>query len=152
MKNESLYQDTVDILVNAYFNNTLAHGYCTACAVGNIVAANCGFNLERNTMEWLDGDDTTTGKWSFVFMTTNNIQCVLPHLYQDEARRQIDSTGYTWQELAKIEYAFESAPRGKSEDEWMFNGLMAVIDVLDEIHENKELEVTKSTKLKFAKV
>lgn len=46
----------------------------------------------------------------------------------------IDQTGYSEVELAKIEFAFESADEGSTEDENMFNGLMAVVDVLAEIH------------------
>lgn len=42
MKRPELYQKTVDILVKAYFDDTLQHGNCYACAVGNIIAGNCG--------------------------------------------------------------------------------------------------------------
>lgn len=154
MINPALYHKTVDILVQAYFNDTLEHGNCHACAVGNLVAANTGIGFTRigfNGNMWSDN----TPEWGFVFMSQIshgvNQQIINPHRYIGEAKRQIDSTGYTWQQLAKIEYAFETAPKGKSDDEWMFNGLMAVIDVLDEIHENKDEAVTKDIKGKFIK-
>jgi len=59
-------------------------------------------------------------------------------------------------DLAKIEFAFESAPHTCDESdetnaEWMFNGLMAVVDVLAEIH-NVNLEVKESAKAMFVKV
>ncbi len=50
MKNKSLYDKTVSILVDAYMNDTLQHGNCFACAVGNIVAANC--DVKTFTFSW----------------------------------------------------------------------------------------------------
>lgn len=136
MLKPELYQKTVDILVKAYFEDTLEHGNCSACAVGNIV------NYEKSKMSW---------SWANVFCTSSRIQIVEPNNYEGAAKDEIDSTGYTWRELAKIEYAFETAPKGNSGDEWMFNGLMAVIDVLDQIHENTDNQVTATTKQRFQK-
>lgn len=137
MINPELYQRTVDILVKAYFEDTLAHGSCTACAVGNIV------NYGKSKKTW---------RWSEVFFTGFMEQNVCSSNYKGQAKIEIDSTGYKWKQLAKIEYAFETAPKGNSDDEWMFNGLMAVIDVLDEIHQNTDKEVTEVSKKKFEKV
>lgn len=61
-------------------------------------------------------------------------QILSPRNYSGSAKKQIDATGYSWQELARVEYAFESAKKGESADDWMFNGLMAVLDVLADIH------------------
>lgn len=145
MKNKSLYDKTVDILYQAYFNDTLKHLSCTACAVGNI----CGGNLE----------------WRFLFVTefgtqrnvidvhylTTSVAPFNSQLEVDKARKRafdlIESTGYTPYELAKVEYAFESADKGKSGEDWMFNGLVAVLDVLKEIHEVKD-DVEVRTKFK----
>ena len=131
MKNEKLYQKTVDILVQAYFNDTLEHTKCHACVVGNL----CG------------------GKsaWSEVFMTAWGEQTLVKSRYVGEAKKQIDGTGYSLKQLMKIEFAFETADEGDSQDEWMFNGLMAVIDVLDKIHENKNEQLTIQSKNKFIK-
>jgi hypothetical protein len=68
--------------------------------------------------------------------------------YIDEAKFEIDSTGYSVKDLAKIEFAFETAQKGNTEDDWMFNGLMAVIDVLAEIH-NIDLITVKEAKELF---
>lgn len=136
MLKPELYQKTVDILVKAYFEDTLEHGNCEACAVGNIV----NYGKPKKTLEW-----------SNVFCTSSHIQIVEPRNYEGTAKDEIDSTGYTWQELSQIEYAFETAPRGNSDDKWMFNGLMAVIDVLDKIHENTDNQVTATTKQRFQK-
>lgn len=136
MKNPELYNRTVDILVQAYFNDTLRHGNCSACAVGNIIKANGGFK-------------GFFSNWAEVFMTVEGQQGICPENYEGDAKSEIDSTGYAWQDLAKIEKSFESAKGIK--DEKMFNGLMAVIEVLDQIHENTDQEVTKVSKQKFVK-
>ena len=140
MKNKELFTKTVNILVDAYFKNTLQHGNCAACAVGNIIACNMGIKFRISTV--CDGFYTWDGlkvSWNKVFVT--------PFNYEGEAKEQIDSTGYTWQELAKVEFAFETAYVGKSEDDYMFNGLMAVVDVLIEIHEGNETEKVTAKEL-----
>ena len=150
MKRPELYHKTVDILVDAYFADTLEHGNCYACAVGNIIAANCNiqydpYYMARGKLIWKSGRSF----WDDVFYTSQSTQSFRIDEYEGNAKYQIDSTGYTVYELAKIEYAFETADKGKSEDEWMFNGLMAVVDVLDEIHENTDEEITLKVKSEF---
>lgn len=160
-----LYKKTVDILYNAYFNDTLVHMNSCACAVGNIIAANTGRTFKENPLKsdlrkiiW---SDDKIPRWTQVFVTI-----VIDHMHysprfvtqttsetkyrQDmAAKAEIMSTGYTWQELARIEYAFETAPSSVSynqdDDEWMFNGLVAVLDTLKEIHgiEDNQKEVVK---------
>lgn len=136
-----LYKKTVDILFDAYFNDELRHGECSACAVGNICKGN-GVPVYNHLMY----NAYNNAAWRNVFSTSDSWgQIVDEHFYVGEAKRVIDATGYTWQELAKIEYAFESAPKGNSEEDWMFNGLVAVLEVLKQIHqvEDNEPEVTR---------
>lgn len=144
MKKKELYQKTVDILVQAYFNDTLEHSDCTACAVGNIVAA----NIETCTIPY-SSKLPWRGEWSNVFCTSGCEQDIDPSEYRGNAKLVIDATGYKWQELAKIEKAFESVRYNEDEDKWMFDGLMAVIDALDEIHENKDASITTTSKNRF---
>ena len=139
MIKEQLYNKTVDILVQAYFNDTLIHGNCASCAVGNIVAHNMGYTYTSDKKFW----ECSIPNWYDVFRAYQK--------YEGKAKKQIDSTGYTWQELAKVEKAFESAGKGNSGDDYMFNGLMAVIDVLDIIHENTDEKATTETKKRFVK-
>lgn len=146
MENPELYYKTVDILVQAYFNDTLRHGKCTACAVGNLVAYHMGYTYNYN-LGWSEGNS----KWTSVFYTVFGEQYIMPIGYNGDAKVEIESTGYQWEELAKVEYAFECAPYGKNDDEWMFNGLMAVIEALDQIHENTDTQVTTISKNKFNK-
>ena len=122
MKRPELYKKTVDILFNAYFNDMLRHGFCGACAVGNIIKANVGI---------------VSDNWYYVIeekRSGRSSQIADPEI----ARTEINSTGYTINELAKIEAAFEGAPGWK--EDYMFNGLVAVLEVLKEIHEVGEEE------------
>ncbi|HEY3405416.1 MAG TPA: hypothetical protein VGK59_18660 [Ohtaekwangia sp.] len=155
------FQNTVDILVKAYLNDTLKHQNCHACAVGNIVACNMGFEYVKA----VDGDliwknqpyhaswAKNTG-WSNVFSTCVMGRSVSKFFTKEEytgvAKEQIDSTGYSLEDLMKIEYAFETAEFGGGLDEYMFNGLMKVLDVLADIH-GISLESKESAKALFVK-
>jgi hypothetical protein len=148
MKNKELFDKTIGILVNAYLNNTLVHNNCCACAVGNIIAANMQIKYDPY-LKW-------TGRqlaWSkvFVSMPFKSDQIQRPWAYTGNAKEQIDATGYAWTDLALIEAAFERAPKGTNKDERMFNGLMAVVDVLCQIHELDE-KTKRVTKELFVKV
>lgn len=130
MKNESLYRKTVDILYDAYFNDTLQHRNCYACAIGNLIAANNGYCFTEssdfnNRIVW----DVCNGNYAQsnfpVWFSRNSIECV----------KQLESTGYSINEGWLIEGAFERASIGLSEEDYMFNGLVAVLEVLKQIHE-----------------
>lgn len=141
MINYELYKRSTNILFDAYFNDTLEHSNCHACAVGNLIAANtCNRLVDCESTEIKKKWFESAPLWQTVFITyeEGEGQIVAAHNYNDAAKEQIDATGYTWQELAKIEYAFEKAPRGKSDEDYMYNGLVAVLEVLKEIHEIKD--------------
>lgn len=153
MINETLYNKTKDILYQAYFNDTLQHVNCAACAVGNIVAGNNGFNVNIYGNCWY-GKDRDISIWprlGRVFTTDykESKKVGVQYINEDEyefntdAKSQIDSTGYTWQQLAKIEYAFETCECGNSKEDKMFNGLVAVLKVLDELHEVTDGDTSK---------
>lgn len=151
------FNHTLSVLVKAYFDGTLQHGNCHACAVGNIVAESNKVKFTGNVFNVIAPDRIvwderfTYPRWQDVFITaTKGYQTVMPDKYEGAAKEQIDATGYTWQELSRIEYAFENAACGKSEDDYMFNGLMAVVSVLSEIH-NIDLETTEKAKALFVK-
>jgi hypothetical protein len=152
MIKEILYHKTVDILVQAYFNDTLEHGNYCGCAVGNMIAANCGINLTRRRefaeVQW--NGDGSGGKHWFELVKYGGGHEIDTEL----AMSQINKTGYTLSEVLKIEEAFESAGFAfydDDEDTLMFNGLMAVIEVLDQIHQNTDEQLTKTSKQKFVK-
>jgi hypothetical protein len=133
MTNQKKFEHTVNVLLKAYLNGTLEHGSCTACAVGNLISHCTG---------------QSPIAWTFVFSTIFGNQHVNLYNYDGLAKIEIESTGYTWKELAKIEFAFETAEFGASNDDYIFNGLMAVVDVLAEIHKI-DLTTVKETKELF---
>lgn len=149
MKDLKKFNHTVNVLLKAYLNDTLQHGNCFACAVGNLIKDARKYTYGKSKAGRLIWMEVQTARWRHVFMTNFvSVQERDPSKYIGEAKAEIDSTGYTWQQLARIEYAFETADEGKSNDDWMFNGLMAVVDVLAKIHEI-DLETVKETKELF---
>ncbi len=130
---KATFKGTLDILVKAYLNNTLMHGSCYACAVGNIIGDKmCGGMVKTNSFRnggvlwkgyneiYYPGDGGWDGSknfgWGAVFNTPNpgSSQYVNSENYKGKAKEQIDSTGYTWRQLAKIEKAFENAWRDRT--------------------------------------
>lgn len=139
MKNEKLYRKTVDILLDAYNAGELKHDSCMACAVGNLVKAGSGFL----------GDDVyfPVPMWDRVFYTGYR-QNYYPEEYTGRAKIEIDSTGYSLNDLMKIEQNFESASALDYTKETQYYGLCAVLDVLAKIHEaNSEENEVEHTKL-----
>jgi hypothetical protein len=148
------FNHTVNVLVKAFFEGKLEHGNCHACAVGNIVHESM---KGRKVKTAAPGMGTPYGSgWPSVFCSVNpDKQIILPGNYESDldAKIQIDSTGYTWQELAKIERAFEDHNdlyTGEEYEDAMFNGLMAVVDVLADIH-GIDLKAKEEAKALFVK-
>lgn len=149
MNRPELYHKTVDILVQAYFNDTLQHGNCAACAVGNIVAANMGYSFieKYGGLNWKEAD-----AFNQLQRSLNWYDPVIRRIVPNERQlAEIGSTGYRSVDLMWIESSFENCKCGNSQDEKMFNGLCAVIDTLDEIHENTSTEISQTAKSKFQK-
>lgn len=161
---KATFEKTVDILVKAYLNDTLEHGNCTACAVGNIIAESEGTQPRKlksfGMGEFYSWENKVRPEWINVFCTptARSSQKINESSLFGEAKRQIDVTGYSYLELAKIEFAFE---RGNTlgyiqiddtpeKEQAMFNGLMAVVDVLAEIH-GISLEAREESKKLFVK-
>lgn len=151
MNRPDLYNKTVNILFDAYFNDTLEHGNCYACAIGNIIAANRAykllqcetiFDLKLYWEGFLPYHEITNihsvrfPKWFMLVRRSSN--------YRVEdiavAEKQIADTGYNLEEVRKIENAFEDCDMGSSEEDYMFNGLVAVLETLKKIHEVEDNE------------
>lgn len=146
MINEKLYKRTCDILFDAYFNDTLEHDNCYACAVGNLIAANCGYTFIHANREIKHKENIYTGlgtlTWNKDNNFDNNIVRIIAHyrrfngnlknLYINNAcKNQLNATGYSIEELCEIEKAFED--RG-AKQRGMFHGLVSVLEVLKKIH------------------
>lgn len=132
MKNEPLWNKTVDILVKAYLGDTLRHSLCQACAVGNIIAAN---NEMQKCGKWPCGDYAWSAVTSGMISEDGGYERGLMH---------IKNTGYSVQNIVDIEYAFEHTTFSLSKDQFMFNGLMSVIDTLMQIHEANDTEADEA--------
>lgn len=142
MKNKELFDETVNILVNAYQKGTLEYTSCEACAVGNIVAA-------RNNIALKHG---VSSIWSKSFHSfgegIDGIRAIqeIPL----ESLQQIKSTGYTIEEIALIEKAFcyGSVDKAfKCKDDENFSGLMFVVDQLMVIHEANDSQIEEAKSL-----
>jgi hypothetical protein len=153
------FDNTTKVLVTAWLNGTLLKGHCCACAVGNICAAALGYkvtdiqrgeNLIHLDAQWADCN-VDSAQWRLVFMTTiDGKQSRLPMFYRGEAAREIDATGYTWEELARIEHTFEQAMPGIYSEEAEYAGLMAVVEVLADIH-GVDLTTAEAAKAMFVR-
>jgi len=85
----------IDIFLNAIEKGELAKGECRMCAVGNLVrAGGCEDNVH----------------WSFLFVTNGLKKQTISRVFlnDDDVQKNIEATDFTWQELAKIEFAFET--------------------------------------------
>jgi hypothetical protein len=150
------FQHTLNVLVKAYLNDTLRHGRCNACAVGNILGGS-EWKYFFTTIPIQRVDDSIYHKQKF--NDYNWIDGLEPSVIRSQrikGAQLIEKSGYTKLELARIEWAFETAPRNCNindikNDEWMFNGLMAVVDVLADIH-GISLEEKEVAKTLFVKV
>ena len=152
------FEKAYNALYNAFMNDTLASGTCSACAVGNIVADAMGGKVKKlNTL--LFDCDIDNEWWNLLFITSSNEQ-IISKLKDDSnvkhfRKKIFDLTGYRWNELAKVEYAFEVNTKIKHGDydehteqeimEDQFNGLMAVMDVLIKLDEVAEGQKYKDT-------
>lgn len=145
MENPELFDESVAILVQAYLNNTLVKGNCAACAAGNIIAARNNIKLTRHPNGYLTwGEDhfypsAYNGGWYDIFSTEQDLS--------HEGIELIKSSGYTFVQIYDIEEAFERGGKGSTMEELMFNGLMAVVDVLQQIHEATPEEAQKAKAL-----
>lgn len=134
MNREELYKKTVDVLFQAYFKDELVHQSCGACAVGNICEeASLKTGIQNNMWYPLfytkvGGTEQVRDAWKS-YLVENREE------YREKATKLCEATGYTVDELARIEFAFESAPTGRTNEDWMFSGLEAVLEVLKDIHD-----------------
>lgn len=140
MEREELYNKTIDILVKAYKEGSLVHGDACACAVGNLVLANC---------KSLEFYPLSTKQYRPVW--TNNI---LIKGYSVTGLEQIHSTGYSLEEIRFIEESFEECIRSTRSDYDKLDltgqqGAFDVIDTLDKIHKNENIMITDCKKHLF---
>lgn len=155
MTEQAKFDHTVQVLVQAYLNDTLEKDNCQACAVGNLIAHAAGAVYVRKTSNY-NGDLLLEAQprivdWLGAICTSEDCDQQLDkrvYLAQPGIKAAFDSTGYSFEELAQIEYAFESHDGDNplaSDAERQYAGLMGVVDVLAEIH---GLDLTAATQAK----
>lgn len=128
------FNHSVNVLVKAYLDNTLVKALCSKCAVGNLIAeGDPNYNFYKHYESWYRA-------------------CGLSVIYPNQRNPDhpdIIKTGYTLDELREIEQTFMNT--ADDADDPMFSSLMAVVDVLAEIH-GIDLTVREESKKLFAKV
>jgi hypothetical protein len=107
------FEQAVENLVKAYFNGTLEKRSCTKCAVGNICQAN-------------------TGLWHTAIQEFREYGFIAEDWLLDELKNIESFTGYSVEQLEKLESVFENNTENSSEKE-QYKGLCAVFDKLCEI-------------------
>jgi hypothetical protein len=144
----------IDIFLDALNKGELRKRSCSACAVGNLV--------KHGLKEKYPNKFIKNNYWGKLFATSNIFgqHINLEYLNDEKVLLNIKATDFTWQELAKIEHAFEINTRisGFYYDEYskeeifkdQLNGLIAVIEVMmdfdnclsdiDELFTNKAIE------------
>jgi hypothetical protein len=152
------FEKAYNSLYNAFMNDTLAKGTCVACAVGNILADALGGKISKKGYEFACSISNTW--WNTFFITVDNEQTIFDDNNDIPAYGRLkDLTGYSVEELAKIEFAFETNTKIRfinypfvTEERIMedqFRGLMAVMDVmieLDNIEEGRKYKETFKNK------
>lgn len=139
------FQKAYDSLVRAFFEDTLAKGTCIACACGNIIFDAVGERVTAEDMIAEDKDMARCEKRDRAFELWGNKRNMRQGLWKAEPQFEgvINEAGYTTEEFAAIENAFEGNTRipyhmyriiaEKEVLEDQYRGLCAVVDVLLEL-------------------
>lgn len=144
---KSVYDNAVNVLLDAYNNETLFHGICTACAVGNIIASAVGTKIVR-----VEGD--------FAYWENGDIPAWYDYIkfsraaLKDRADEEINATGMTKYELNIIEISFEKVEKGVDDKHNQFLGLEAVLKVMEtmvseEVPHKDNMDKLETIKNKF---
>ena len=153
------FHHSVNVLVKAYLNDTLESRNCYACACGNLIAEAQGIKFKKQrwhnlNVKWdIEDEDYYPGSNGACNGIGGWGAIILDNEPNELGAKQIESTGYTIEELKRIENAFEKPNRStltKATDETVFKGLMNVVDILADIH-GIDLETKEETKKLFKK-
>lgn len=154
---EQRVKNAIAVFIKAIDTRTLAKGTCVACAVGNLVAAGKGAKITKVEKSFGQIEFESTEKnwfWKQLFMTSNGRQETFPTMLEAPiVMKDIESTEFTWEELAQIEYAFETNSNINFHDYHRFNsdeilndqiaGLEAVIEVMLSFSNDTKTDVKK---------
>lgn len=143
MNRKELYENTVNKLLDAYNNGELISGVCEKCAVGNLCEGN---NWVYAIVRYRHG----------LGLSDNAIVARM----EEQSINVIAKTGYTIEEISRIERVFERACINKLDEVSPFPGMSrrvfrksqevskagldAVLDLLKEIHEKEEVKIEQT--------
>lgn len=144
------YNKSVDILLDSYNTGKLEHGNCTACACGNLLGTSVwaadgttdGSKGIKNAGYIVKEVDTLLGKrlsWSISNCTEEDkiaVRALVDGVYE--------SNGYTQEEIARIEDAFEMSISSRytyytitAPKEGQYIGLCAVLQLMETMVEEE---------------
>jgi hypothetical protein len=168
MNRPETYHKSVQILYDAYFNDTLEHERCSACAVSNLLqeaSVKSGIKVSRWSQIFctissanrrgpkqhlIAGENEILGETVSggikAYNIDNNKEC---KVWREEAFTLFSYSDYTLEELIRIENVFESADAGLSDEDWMFNGLVDVLNALKQIHEVTDEDLIQANHKRF---
>jgi len=145
------YNETVEVLVQAYENNKLELSNAYADVIGTLVAAALGYEIKlvlsdtsgKESLVWMNNgmvlpypnysDGKINGWLAVFFYHADNTLFIKKECLRGEALKQIHATGYKATELLQILEAFRSQDCGLREDR-IYYGLIKVLDTLEKIH------------------
>jgi len=143
-------QNAIDIFLDAINNGTLAAGTCTACAVGNLVAAGIGYEIDKDFNSFVKlKNDTLKVKPNAAWMAafSSSREAIIGYTKED-GLKNIEATDFTLEEILKIERAFERNTRISYGRYYEFSkkeiradqikGLEAIVKVMLTFDEQKE--------------
>ena len=142
MNREELYHDTINIVLDAYNNQEMLIGDPCKCFIGNIISKRYN-GLEK----FRNGDYCYSPDWYFGVVKKASAKFYKGEISEQKGIRQIESTGYTLDEVIELERNFESFSQ--------YNELAAIESTLiklAEIHETNEKEYTQRLEMIYDKV
>lgn len=161
------FKKAFNALTRAYFEGTLAKGTCVACACGNIIFDAVADPVTKKDIEeeFRARFTEKVGKSELAgpLWADKRVGGIIDSKFKFIAKYdyigEINAAGYTAEEFAEIENAFEENTKIRLWDyfnveeqkvlEDQYNGLCAVVDVLMEL--DKETEGAEEYKQQFRK-
>jgi len=143
MKNQEQFVKSIDILVDAYEKGNLKHMSPCNCAVGNLIAYNTGeYDHSNKNGSWVHLVNLIRSKSiTNIHPNSNGLGTHfqdVKHILGVNSKNAFESfapSGYTANEIEKIEAAFEKCEINKFTKLDPLDGLLRAVDVLGEIHE-----------------
>ena len=138
MNRRELYQETVDIILDAYNQKKLIHGNPCRCFIGNIISsrANCDFYSDNINPYWIQALTFHRSK-----LLAHDAHIFIEE-HVKEGMKQIEKSGYTIEEVDRLEHVFEEEYEKEAFDS-QYLGMVAALNELAKIHEADPIESVK---------